>query len=420
MLFSKSALLAVAMLGASVVDAHMKMAHPVPYSDDTLNKSPLAADGSDFPCKLRPNAFQPPAQENIMKIGEPQLLDFIGSAVHGGGSCQISLTTDLEPTKQSNWMVIQSYEGGCPAKAEGNLSHNNEAQFHFTIPDGISPGKYTLAWTWLNRVGNREFYMNCAPITVVGGSSKREVEQPKALEKRSSFPNMFVANINGCMTTEGYDIRFPNPGDALEKLGDPKNLQPAGQPACKGTPSWEPGSGSGSSSGGSGSGSGSSSSDPAPSPTSAPSLGFTVIASIGPAPTSSDAPGVFIPEDSSTSAPESSAPAPTPEPSTPAPAPEPTEAPTPEPSEPSTSEPSTSGGSGEALTGACDTEGTWNCIGGTSFQRCANGQWTPAQQMAAGTECKAGQTQELKIAASARSVHASQMRHRRAHGRIHA
>jgi hypothetical protein len=56
-------------------------------------------------------------------------------------------------------------------------------------------------------------------------------------------------------------------------------------------------------------------------------------------------------------------------------------------------------GSGTAQTGACTTEGLWNCIGGSSFQRCASGSWSASQQMAAGTTCQAGQSMNLGTAA---------------------
>jgi hypothetical protein len=56
-------------------------------------------------------------------------------------------------------------------------------------------------------------------------------------------------------------------------------------------------------------------------------------------------------------------------------------------------------GSGSSITGACTTEGMWNCIGGSSFQRCASGLWSIPQPMAVGTTCQAGQSLELKIAA---------------------
>jgi hypothetical protein len=38
----------------------------------------------------------------------------------------------------------------------------------------------------------------------------------------------------------------------------------------------------------------------------------------------------------------------------------------------------------------CTDEGMWNCIGGTQFQRCASGLWSPVQNMASGTACKPG------------------------------
>jgi hypothetical protein len=43
----------------------------------------------------------------------------------------------------------------------------------------------------------------------------------------------------------------------------------------------------------------------------------------------------------------------------------------------------------------CATEGQWNCIGGTAFQRCASGKWSPVQSMAAGTACSPGLSAKL-------------------------
>lgn len=369
MMFTKSMLIAV--LGASMANAHMIMSNPVPYSKDSLNNSPLAADGSDFPCKLRENTFDV-TQENTIAQGASHELTFEGSAVHGGGSCQISLTTDRQPSKSSSWKVIKSFEGGCPANADGNLPGNDNSKFSFEMPDDIEAGKYTLAWTWFNRIGNREMYMNCAPVTVTSGSKKRTSEEYKVIEKRTAnYPPMFVANVNGCTTKEGIDIRFPQPGENVQYLGEKINLQPEGQDACSGTPSF----------GGSGdSGSGSS-----PEPSSAP----TSTAPADPAPTTTQAPA------------ETTAPvAPQPVPSSTQAAPAPS---------------ASSGGSSSAgtLTGACSPEGQWNCIAGTSFQRCAGGQWSVSQQLAAGTKCNAGQASELSVSATKRAREISGLRFRK-------
>lgn len=372
--------LLVAVLGATAANAHMTMVQPVPYGKDSLNNSPLDGQGGDFPCKLRSDTYTV-STENMMEIGVPQTLQLMGGATHGGGSCQISLTEDRTPTKSSTWKVIQSYQGGCPANVTGNMGDDasslDPTTFSFKIPDDIATGKYTLAWTWFNRIGNREMYMNCAPITVTSGSSKRDIP---AVEKRTAnYPPMFVANINGCTTKEGVDIRFPQPGPNVQTLEHDSNLAPEGDAACSGTPTFggDGDTSSGSSSSGSGSGSGSSSS------TAAPAL------------TSSSAPA------------ESSAPTETSAPSVPQPA-----VSTVAPASPSSS--STSSGSSGSLTGACSPEGAWNCIAGTSFQRCANGQWSASQQMAAGTQCAAGTSSDLSVSAikAAREISAMRFRKR--------
>ncbi|KAJ5776727.1 uncharacterized protein N7511_001738 [Penicillium nucicola] len=214
------------------------MTLPEPYSQDTLNNSPLAEHGSDLPCKLRMDAFLAPSTETIYQIGTENTIKFKGSATHGGGSCQLSLTKDREPTKDSEWMVIKSYEGGCPTKAErlaGGATADNGLHLDFSIPEGVTPGKYTLAWTWFNRIGYREMYMNCAPITVANGS----LQQSKDVQKQTAtFPSMFVANINGCITKENVDIRFPQPGSIVEHDGQMDHLLREGQPPCTGTPTF--------------------------------------------------------------------------------------------------------------------------------------------------------------------------------------
>jgi hypothetical protein len=140
----------------------MEITSPVPYGKSTLNNFPLAADGSDFPCKQRTGVYDAEGASNTMPIGSTQTLAFIGTAVHGGGSCQISVTYDQNPTKSSTWKVIHSIEGGCPARNQvGNLPGDSATapapdKYSYTIPASLPTGTATLAWTWHNKIGNRE------------------------------------------------------------------------------------------------------------------------------------------------------------------------------------------------------------------------------------------------------------------------
>jgi hypothetical protein len=217
MMFSTNTALAAMLAVAPLARAHMIMAQPVPYGDP--DKAPLLENGANFPCKSQPYTVN---KMNDWPVGSLQNLTFtsVSTAAHAGGSCQISVTLDKEPTKASIWKVIHSFEGGCPippTEGTGNYVEGTDPHIpavNFTIPSELPDGEMTMAWTWLNKVGNREMYMNCGPVKISGGSSDKAAFD--------ALPDMAVANIAGqgnCKTTEGFDYLFPNPGKYVTKGG---------------------------------------------------------------------------------------------------------------------------------------------------------------------------------------------------------
>jgi hypothetical protein len=214
--------LAIVTVFAASSAAHMFIQEPPPFAD-SQSKSPLDPSGSNFPCQA--STLQGGTVTNLV-AGQSQGLQFnlgagANTAVHGGGSCQISVTyeTDAAAMKDpTNWKVLHSFVGGCPTEALGNLDTSvactgsgdtncvNQG-FTFNVPSEVQNGKAVLAWTWFNNVGNREMYMNCAPVSISGGSNQM-----------TDLPAMFVANVgNGCSTTEDFNTDFPNPGNYVTK-----------------------------------------------------------------------------------------------------------------------------------------------------------------------------------------------------------
>ncbi|KAK4121763.1 lytic polysaccharide monooxygenase [Parathielavia appendiculata] len=393
--------LAVMLAGCQLAAAHMWVSNPPPFRSknnpnanpaqiDYSITAPLAADGSNYPCKGYHSDFGTAAGKSVATYAPGQAYEFTleGGAPHGGGSCQVSLSYDQGKT----FTVIQSLVGGC----------GFAANYKFTIPDDAPQGEAIWAWTWNNNIGNRELYMNCAAVTIGPGSAKRDVEEERNLTQRataafSSRPQVFLANINnGCTTTEGSDVQYPNPGPDVV-TGGSKLAPPVGN--CGAGAGAGAGVGTGS---GSGSGSGSSSS-------SAVQATVAPTSTVAPAPSSSAAAsntglpgGVFITVPGSSASASASA---TATPTTLVTATS-SALPAATPGTGSGTGSGSSSGSGSATGGypagtACTSEGAWNCIGGTSFQRCASGTWSPVQAVAAGTTCKAGESATLSVEAAA-------------------
>ncbi|KAL4753209.1 hypothetical protein BDW72DRAFT_169555 [Aspergillus terricola var. indicus] len=414
-------LAAAAVLGFSLVDAHMVMTNPVPYNFKSWDNSPIAGDGSNFPCKETDYTV---TTENYLTKGQEHTLEFQGSATHGGGSCQISITSDRAPTKDTQWSVIKSIEGGCMDPNEGDTNQGGGAGMKngftpsFTIPDDFEDGQYTLAWTWINRIGQREFYMNCAPVTISGGSSTKRSDVAAVEKRAQNYPPMFIANINGCKTEQNKSPRFPSPGSVVDSYNEAHLIADASNVCDEGSPTWGT---AGFSGGGSsveptmeGDSTGASSTpvaptEPAPTEaTPATTEAATPSVSIGGAVAVPD----FTGEPTAAQTTEPAAVIPTPS-STFVSVAVPTATPT---SSPSTSTTSTAG----ALSGSCTDEGSWNCIGGSSFQRCASGTWTEVQTLSGGTECTPGQNMNFAVkAVQIKSRMLKEKRSRmRAHGHI--
>ncbi|KAF2769174.1 hypothetical protein EJ03DRAFT_272726, partial [Teratosphaeria nubilosa] len=183
-------------LGLKLATAHLFIYSPTPI-EGTAIKSPLDASGSNFPCH---GVTLPTTGGTAMSAGSTQLLAFdngdgANTAVHGGGSCQISITYEKDASKLKD-------PKNCDPKSNGVDCINS---FNFTIPKGVKDGHAIMSWTWFNTVGNREIYQNCVNADLTGGDGS-EMEE---------FPTMFVANLESvdtCPTTQSVDLQFPFAG----------------------------------------------------------------------------------------------------------------------------------------------------------------------------------------------------------------
>ncbi|KAI9216079.1 hypothetical protein BC828DRAFT_352868, partial [Blastocladiella britannica] len=154
---STATFLALLALVATAVNGHMMMSDPAPRQNkgnpgpngqiDFSYTSPLGA----FPCKGYP------AQAPVASVaaGSSIPVTLSGGAQHDGGHCQFALSYDGD----KSFVVIDTLIRECVRK-------ENPQQLSLQIPATAPSGKATLAWTWINAVGNREYYMSCADITI--------------------------------------------------------------------------------------------------------------------------------------------------------------------------------------------------------------------------------------------------------------
>ncbi|KAI9299143.1 hypothetical protein K502DRAFT_333960 [Neoconidiobolus thromboides FSU 785] len=168
---------------ALCVTSHMEIQSPAPrrsqYSsyyqskDDVdwdLNAPHGTSDHFDypFPCK---GAKQGPAQATYAAGStiNVQFADVAGANKHDGGHCQFGISYDNAKTI----VVLKTVIREC---------FRQGITFPVTIPADAPPANNAvLTWTWINAIGNREYYMNCVDIKITGGKVGGSITGPQNL-----------------------------------------------------------------------------------------------------------------------------------------------------------------------------------------------------------------------------------------------
>jgi hypothetical protein len=143
----------------SFVDAHIFMQSPPSrrnkyssyYVENNLVDynimAPLETYGYTFPCKGFPKGPSTYIfDSNTVKV------TLEGTAIHGGGHCQFGITYN-----DHDFLVLKTVIRSCLL---------DSMSYEFNLPTNTPSGDVTVFWTWVNAIGHREYYMECADVTV--------------------------------------------------------------------------------------------------------------------------------------------------------------------------------------------------------------------------------------------------------------
>lgn len=144
---------------------------------------PLPYDGSGYPCKL----YAKSPVIATLGAGETLTVELHGKAPHGGGHCEFSVSYDEGKT----FVVIKQIIHDCMTKDELN--------YDVDLPEDLpSCDSCIFAWTWVNAIGNREYYMNCADVSIESSSTGPFTGPMLTITNQPGYP---------------YIPEFPDPGD---------------------------------------------------------------------------------------------------------------------------------------------------------------------------------------------------------------
>ncbi|KAJ1931169.1 hypothetical protein FBU59_006808, partial [Linderina macrospora] len=179
-MFFKTA--ATLMTLAAAATAHMQITYPCPRFSpncattptlppgESLNydmASPIGSGGSIIAPLCHSSTPWPQVNEK-WTAGQSITVKFAqGGAAHGGGHCEFSLSYDGGKT----FVVIHQELKYCFVGSASNSNTAGINSYTFNLPSELPGTDHAVfAWSWVNAIGNREFYMDCADVSISGSS----------------------------------------------------------------------------------------------------------------------------------------------------------------------------------------------------------------------------------------------------------
>ncbi|KAI9474940.1 hypothetical protein BX667DRAFT_478781, partial [Coemansia mojavensis] len=200
--------------GLALVCAHIAMTVPCarynPWGEDcpelpageTLDynlKSPISTAGQSdmLPFCHHEKPWPTPAAK--WKAGQSITVKFTpDGAGHGGGHCQFSVSYDSGKT----YVVVHEVLEHCFFNGPSDSNTMEVTSYTFDLPDDLpSSDKAIFAWSWVNSIGNREFYMDCADVTISGSSSSYTGKKMTVANRMGYATIDAFGGMNGDYTT---------------------------------------------------------------------------------------------------------------------------------------------------------------------------------------------------------------------------
>ncbi|KAJ2863488.1 hypothetical protein GGH94_003576 [Coemansia aciculifera] len=201
----------IAVLATIPVFGHMEMTSPCPrYSPKCATPSALPPGAVlDYnlngPIGGNGNINQPfckytkpwPQVSDTWTTGHPVTISFANNgASHSGGHTEFSISYDNANTFVVVHQVLRHMFFTAPPPSGGS---DTVRSYTFTLPMGLPGTSHAIfAWTWVNAIGNREFYMNCADVAIIGNAGSYTGKAMTVANYGPMYPTIpeFMGNYN--------------------------------------------------------------------------------------------------------------------------------------------------------------------------------------------------------------------------------
>jgi hypothetical protein len=160
-------------------------------------RSPLGVppDFFTFPCKGFPKG------PSVVTFDTNEIkVTLEGTAVHGGGHCQFGISYD-----DRNFVVLKTVLTNCLL---------DSMSYSFQIPEDTRGKGVTVFWTWINRIGNREYYMECTDVTVNTDGNRTDIRGKELL----------IVNQPGYPTVPEWEVGAPSYIDGRDLLAARRDI----------------------------------------------------------------------------------------------------------------------------------------------------------------------------------------------------